>query len=1736
MIVRLEKRKSRCLRPAIKHFVRKAGWIALLGFSLILASSPTSQLHAGAYIFSGDANGIDIITHPKGYTGSGGHITLTVGLHSGIPNATATQLAQPIKNAIVRWNNLKPTTGNLVTGADNPLAFAQYDYESVVLHELGHCIGLAHVNLATESGLNDPERNFTKSTKGSDNSFNVSATARGNDGTRGSHDDLRGDDVNLHWFNSTNNPFVLETPVDGSTYSRNLNDLPSGDTYATNGDRDVSALARYNVPNTEAVMQQGQYNDEEQQTLTADGVATIRLGMSGLDETAGTSDDYTFELQYVGVDDSADILVRHDNTGFAVCQTGGSFLNNDHVVITSAVVNQGPNYNWYYNQKVARDVPELIGPVDGITLEGVNQLFSWTPYEKYVVQWQLYVGLLRGAKDLYDSGLLEGSVERAQVNGLPDDGSTIHARLYWKDLRGNWSHADYSFTAVGTASDPSVSSPGNGATLSGATQTFSWSGNGTSVADYWVYAGSSSGGSEYFDSGALGAATSVEVTGLPTDGSTVHVTLWWKSGGVWDSVKYSYTAATLASDPSISSPSNGATLSGATQTFSWSGNGTSVTDYWVYAGSSSGGSEYFNSGALGAATSVEVTGLPTDGSTVHVELWWKSGGVWDSVKYSYTAATVASDPSISSPSNGATLSGATQTFSWSGNGTSVADYWVYAGSSSGGSEYFDSGALGAATSVEVTGLPTDGSTVHVTLWWKSGGVWDSVTNSYTADTSLTVPAAPSITAISAGNGSLEVSFAPANNTDQIDSYTLTCVDQGARLAAENPESAARYNFDSVHQQSRVIGGITYRNALEWHNSDAFKIGGHRCGTDDYFVNQTSDVNVSLNETADCTLLETKIKSAYNAVTPKTIVIPVHWHVIHKTDGTGRLSQQRIDEQMAVLNADFAGLTYKGKSGLETSIRFEVHGDIDYVENDDWFRVRSADDSIYKNSLNITPDRVLNIYSLVPLKDDGSEGTLGYARIPQTGTGDAEDGIVMLHSAVGGRENGYAPYDEGRTLVHEVGHYLGLLHTFQGGTCENEYVSSSNNAVTNDLVKDTPPHDEPDYGTSPSSPCGVPSPIENFMNYSQDIALTTFSAEQTNRMICSLANYRPNLYSIKDTSVSVSGANSPLTLTGLTNGNTYSCSVVATNAAGSSSPSAAQTGVPVAPADPSISSPSNGATLSGATQTFSWSGNGTSVTDYWVYAGSSSGGSEYFNSGALGAATSVEVTGLPTDGSTVHVELWWKSGGVWDSVKYSYTAATVASDPSISSPSNGATLSGATQTFSWSGNGTSVADYWVYAGSSSGGSEYFDSGALGAATSVEVTGLPTDGSTVHVTLWWKSGGVWDSVKYSYTAATVASDPSISSPSNGATLSGATQTFSWSGNGTSVADYWVYAGSSSGGSEYFDSGALGAATSVEVTGLPTDGSTVHVTLWWKSGGVWDSVKYSYTAATVASDPSISSPSNGATLSGATQTFSWSGNGTSVADYWVYAGSSSGGSEYFNSGALGAATSVEVTGLPTDGSTVHVELWWKSGGAWDSVKYSYTAATVASADPSISSPSNGATLSGSTNETFSWSGNGTSVTDYWVYAGSSSGGSEYFDSGALGAATSVEVTGLPRDGSTVYVTLWWKSGGVWDSVTNSYTAASRPPHPTMSSPDRSSPLSGATQTFEWDDQGYSVTEWQISASHADTQVQYYDSGSLAAGIRSHVVTGLPTDGSSVAVKLSAKIDGSWRNVIYTYVAASL
>ena len=171
----------------------------------------------------------------------------------------------------------------------------------------------------------------------------------GPDGVIGSSDDVRGDDVNLHWFRmSNNNPFTIAPTVDSSTYTRNIANLPSGHTFPANADFSVSSLL--GVPNTEAVMQQRTFLDEAQRTLAHDDVATFQYAMAGLDETAGTADDYTVTLTYAGLTTSANIVLDFDNsqTAFAVSVSSGVFLTGTHAAITSTAVYFNNGVNWFF--------------------------------------------------------------------------------------------------------------------------------------------------------------------------------------------------------------------------------------------------------------------------------------------------------------------------------------------------------------------------------------------------------------------------------------------------------------------------------------------------------------------------------------------------------------------------------------------------------------------------------------------------------------------------------------------------------------------------------------------------------------------------------------------------------------------------------------------------------------------------------------------------------------------------------------------------------------------------------------------------------------------------------------------------------------------------------------------------------------------------------------------------------------------------------------------------------------------------------------------------------------------------------------------------------------------------------------------------------------------------------------------------------------------------------------------
>jgi hypothetical protein len=323
---------------------------ALVGLSF----AAHAAAFAGAYVFADTSGDVNTITHVPGYAGAGGHLVVTVGIHPASPNAL--EMVTPLRNALRTWTGLVASTGNLQSDAN--LLSNQFDFETVLLHEVGHALGITHPNLASESALASTLQDGTKARKGPNNVFNVNL---GGDAIAGSGDDLRLDDLNLYWFRIGNNNPVAALPVvvDKTTYSRSLANLPSGHTFAANSGRLV--LGALGIQQTEGVMQQGSVTGEAQRTLTSEDIAAIRLAMAGIDELQGTADDYTFALSYVGLTTAADIVVDMDSTKSSFAQTQvqkaaipGSATHFAIDADTTGGFSYVPilfseNINWYFN-------------------------------------------------------------------------------------------------------------------------------------------------------------------------------------------------------------------------------------------------------------------------------------------------------------------------------------------------------------------------------------------------------------------------------------------------------------------------------------------------------------------------------------------------------------------------------------------------------------------------------------------------------------------------------------------------------------------------------------------------------------------------------------------------------------------------------------------------------------------------------------------------------------------------------------------------------------------------------------------------------------------------------------------------------------------------------------------------------------------------------------------------------------------------------------------------------------------------------------------------------------------------------------------------------------------------------------------------------------------------------------------------------------------------------------------
>ena len=370
-------------------FIRKKRFILTPKQCVVVAIfAPISlSVNAGAYVFSGEANGVKLVTHPPSYTGVGGELTVRVCIAPGSDNALA--MEYPVQNNIAVYNQLLPTTNNLKRNTNNNIPSGFLDFESVALHEIGHCLGMAHINAATESGLTGGQQNYTKATKGVNGNFDLD---NGLDGEVGSSDDIRGDDVNLVFFRKSNNdPFTIDTTViDSTTYSNDIIDLPVGHSFAANADRSVASLS--GLSNTEAVMQQGTFFDEAQRTLGHDDVATLKYAQSGINEResggANANDNYTIKMVYGGISaTNCDISLSFTNTtGLAFCSVSGVFIGGGgaapHLAVTNASIEFGKNFSWYFN--AVNVAPQIVTFTEPALLEGAVQVLTLSATDQNV--------------------------------------------------------------------------------------------------------------------------------------------------------------------------------------------------------------------------------------------------------------------------------------------------------------------------------------------------------------------------------------------------------------------------------------------------------------------------------------------------------------------------------------------------------------------------------------------------------------------------------------------------------------------------------------------------------------------------------------------------------------------------------------------------------------------------------------------------------------------------------------------------------------------------------------------------------------------------------------------------------------------------------------------------------------------------------------------------------------------------------------------------------------------------------------------------------------------------------------------------------------------------------------------------------------------------------------------------------------------------------------------------------
>lgn len=243
-------------------------------------------------------------------------------------------------------------------------------------------------------------------------------------------------------------------------------------------------------------------------------------------------------------------------------------------------------------------------------------------------------------------------------------------------------------------------------------------------------------------------------------------------------------------------------------------------------------------------------------------------------------------------------------------------------------------------------------------------------------------------------------------------------------------------------------------------------------------------------------------------------IPIIFHVLAGSQGDVHdLSAAKIQAQIDQLNLDFNNLAGSTNSVAESAeinfIPAAVDPDGNILPEPGIDRVYDYSGTLSTTQLNntIKPATIWDrtMYANIWTANLGG-GLLGYAQFPSNSTlpgmdpngGSAlTDGVVILSGSVGSVANPgtAAPYNAGRTLTHELGHWIGLRHIWGDSNCGNDFCA------------DTPQSTTSNFGCSTGqTTCdGNLDMVENYMDYSDDACMNIFTFDQVNRILTVIEN-------------------------------------------------------------------------------------------------------------------------------------------------------------------------------------------------------------------------------------------------------------------------------------------------------------------------------------------------------------------------------------------------------------------------------------------------------------------------------------------------------------------------------------------------------------------------------------------------------------------------------------------------------